>query len=88
MLRVENLSKRFGGLVAMDDVSLDFPAGSLSASLSSRPTMRWGLSAVMPLMVTVPRKMASRARALDGTRPRCSSARSRRMRSLIPRPGA
>ena len=31
MLRLENLVKRFGGLVATDDVSLDFPAGSLSA---------------------------------------------------------
>lgn len=31
MLRVENLSKSFGGVVAMRDVSLDFPTGSLSA---------------------------------------------------------
>jgi len=31
MLRLENLVKRFGGLVATDDVSLNFPAGSLTA---------------------------------------------------------
>ncbi len=31
LLRVENLSKSFGGVVAMRNVSLDFPAGSLSA---------------------------------------------------------
>ena len=31
MLTVENLSKSFGGVQAMKDVSLDFPAGSLTA---------------------------------------------------------
>ena len=31
MLRLEHLVKRFGGLTATDDVSLTFPAGSLSA---------------------------------------------------------
>lgn len=31
MLRLEHLVKRFGGLTATDDVSLNFPAGSLSA---------------------------------------------------------
>ena len=31
MLRVENLSKSFGGVAAMSDVTLDFPAGSLTA---------------------------------------------------------
>ncbi len=31
MLKVENLSKSFGGVVAMRDVSLDFPSGSLTA---------------------------------------------------------
>lgn len=31
MLKVENLYKAFGGVVAMNDVSLDFPAGSLTA---------------------------------------------------------
>lgn len=31
MLRVENLSKSFGGVVAMNDVSLDFPTRSLTA---------------------------------------------------------
>ncbi|ATN37404.1 ABC transporter ATP-binding protein (plasmid) [Rhizobium sp. ACO-34A] len=31
MLRLEHLEKRFGGLVATNDVSLDFPEGSLSA---------------------------------------------------------
>ncbi|MBC7152721.1 MAG: ABC transporter ATP-binding protein [Rhizobium sp.] len=31
MLRLENLVKRFGGLVATDDVSLNFPPGSLTA---------------------------------------------------------
>ena len=31
MLSVQNLSKRFGGLVAMNDVTLDFPQGSLTA---------------------------------------------------------
>ena len=31
MLRVERLSKSFGGVVAMRDVSLDFPTGSLTA---------------------------------------------------------
>ncbi len=31
MLRLEHLVKRFGGLTATDDVSLHFPAGSLSA---------------------------------------------------------
>jgi branched-chain amino acid transport system ATP-binding protein len=31
MLRVQNLTKRFGGVAAIDDVTLDFPAGSLSA---------------------------------------------------------
>jgi branched-chain amino acid transport system ATP-binding protein len=31
MLRVENLSKSFGGVAAMSDVSLDFRAGSLTA---------------------------------------------------------
>jgi branched-chain amino acid transport system ATP-binding protein len=31
MLRVENLAKSFGGVAATRDVTLDFPAGSLSA---------------------------------------------------------
>ncbi len=31
MLKVEGLSKSFGGVVAMRDVSLDFPTGSLTA---------------------------------------------------------
>ena len=31
MLRVRNLTKRFGGVAAMDDVTLDFPTGSLTA---------------------------------------------------------
>jgi len=31
MLRIENLSKSFGGVVAMKNVSLDFPQGSLTA---------------------------------------------------------
>jgi len=31
MLRLENVVKSFGGVVATNDVSLDFPAGSLSA---------------------------------------------------------
>ncbi len=31
MLTVENLRKSFGGVVATSDVSIDFPAGSLSA---------------------------------------------------------
>lgn len=31
MLRLENLVKKFGGLIATNDVSLDFPDGSLSA---------------------------------------------------------
>ena len=31
MLRLEHLVKKFGGLTATDDVTLDFPAGSLSA---------------------------------------------------------
>jgi branched-chain amino acid transport system ATP-binding protein len=31
MLKVENLRKSFGGVVATSDVSIDFPAGSLSA---------------------------------------------------------
>ena len=31
MLRVENLSKSFGGVHAMNGVTLDFPAGSLTA---------------------------------------------------------
>ncbi|MBC7134780.1 MAG: ATP-binding cassette domain-containing protein, partial [Oceanibaculum nanhaiense] len=31
MLKVENLYKAFGGVVAMNDVSLDFPTGSLTA---------------------------------------------------------
>lgn len=31
MLQIEGLSKSFGGIRAMGDVSLDFPAGSLSA---------------------------------------------------------
>ncbi len=31
MLRLEHLVKRFGGLVATNDVTLDFPTGSLSA---------------------------------------------------------
>ena len=31
MLRTENLSKSFGGVVAIDNVTLDFPAGSLTA---------------------------------------------------------
>src|SRR3546814_3898853 len=31
MLRLENVVKSFGGVVATDHVSLEFPAGSLSA---------------------------------------------------------
>ena len=31
MLRVDKLRKSFGGVVATSDVSIDFPAGSLSA---------------------------------------------------------
>jgi len=31
ILEVENLNKRFGGVVALDDVTLDFPAGSVTA---------------------------------------------------------
>ncbi len=31
MLKIEHLSKSFGGVVATSDVSIDFPAGSLSA---------------------------------------------------------
>ncbi|MGH8306041.1 MAG: ATP-binding cassette domain-containing protein, partial [Steroidobacteraceae bacterium] len=31
MLQVENLTKRFGGVAAIDGVSLNFPTGSLSA---------------------------------------------------------
>lgn len=31
MIEIENLNKRFGGLVALDDVSLDFPAGTVTA---------------------------------------------------------
>ncbi|MBC7800874.1 MAG: ABC transporter ATP-binding protein [Gemmatimonadaceae bacterium] len=31
MLRIEGLSKSFGGVVAMKDVSIDFPTGSLTA---------------------------------------------------------
>src|SRR3712207_1411054 len=31
MLKTENLSKAFGGVVAIDKVTLDFPAGSLTA---------------------------------------------------------
>ena len=31
MLKIENLSKSFGGVAATSDVSLDFPKGSLTA---------------------------------------------------------
>lgn len=31
MLEVENLGKRFGGVVALEDVTIDFPAGSITA---------------------------------------------------------
>ena len=31
MLQVEDLSKSFGGVAAMQNVTLDFPAGSLTA---------------------------------------------------------
>ena len=30
-LEIKNLTKAFGGVRAIDDVSLDFPSGSLSA---------------------------------------------------------
>jgi branched-chain amino acid transport system ATP-binding protein len=33
MLRVEDLSKSFGGVAAMQNVTLDFPAGSLTAMI-------------------------------------------------------
>ena len=34
-LEIKNLTKAFGGLRAIDDVSLDFPSGSLSAVIDA-----------------------------------------------------
>jgi len=32
MLRIRGLTKRFGGLAAISDVTMEFPAGSLTRS--------------------------------------------------------